>query len=103
MITTQEIYAHLRTMTKEELTELNHAVVHEVKWKRKQDTADKKRTLKVGMKVSWNGKHGYTTGKITDLRRTKADVLADDGQRWECSISMLTKLPTFDPSTGVFE
>ena len=33
MITTQEIYAHLRTMTKDELIELNNAVVHEVKWK----------------------------------------------------------------------
>ena len=112
MISTQEIYAHLNTMTKDELLQLNNAVVHEVKWKRKQETADKKKTLKVGMRVWWDGKKGYNTGMITDMRITKADVIADDGARYECPITMLNKLvikatvkktPEFNPATGEFE
>tara|TARA_R100000908_G_C3756324_1_gene151022 strand:- start:1545 stop:1865 length:321 start_codon:yes stop_codon:yes gene_type:complete len=106
MMKTEEIYAHLRTMTREELIELNNAVVHEVKWKRKQDTADKKRTLKVGMRVWYDGKHGYTEGTITELRRTKASVVTDDGQGWNCPITILNQLvekKTFNPATGEFE
>ena len=112
MITTQEIYAHLNTMTKDELLQLNNAVVHEVKWKRKQETADKKKTLKVGMRVWWDGKKGFNTGMITDIRITKADVIADDGARYECPITMLNELvikvtvkktPEFNPATGEFE
>ena len=110
MITTQEIYAHLRTMTKDELIELNNAVVHEVKWKRKQDTAEKKKTLKVGMRVWYNGKYGYTEAMITDIRVSKADVITDDGDMYECHISMLNELvikvtvnKTFNVDTGEFE
>ena len=112
MITTEEIYMKLKTMDKDELIELNNAVVHEVKWKRKQEVADKKRTLKVGMRVWYDGKHGFTKGTITDLRRTKADVVTDDGQKWNCPISMLNKLgpatkvfgnKSFNPTTGEFE
>tara|TARA_R110000803_G_scaffold180799_2_gene243225 strand:+ start:1183 stop:1521 length:339 start_codon:yes stop_codon:yes gene_type:complete len=112
MITTQEIYAHLNTMTKDELLQLNNAVVHEVKWKRKQETADKKKTLKVGMRVWWDGKKGFNTGMITDIRITKADVIADEGTRYECPIAMLNELvinvtvkktPEFNTATGEFE
>jgi len=106
MITTEEIYMKLRTMDRDELIELNNAIVHEVKWKRKQDIADKKRTLKVNMRVWYDGKHGYTEGTITDLRRTKADVIADDGARYECPITMLNEVvekKSFNPATGEFE
>ena len=110
MITTQEIYAHLRTMTKDELIELNNAVVHEVKWKRKQDTAEKKKRFKVGMRVSWYGKHGYDEGVLTDIRKTQASVITDDGKAYRCPISMLNELvikvtvnKTFNVNTGEFE
>ena len=102
MIQPTDIYQHLDSFSIDELRDLNEAVVHTIKAKRQQQSAIKKLSLRVGDKVSWDGRKGHKEGTITKINRTKC-VVKEEGafSSWTVPISMLNKMePVFDPNTG---
>ena len=105
----QDIYSSLDTMSVDDLRDLNSAVVHTIKAKRKQQAQIKKLSLKVGDMVSFNGKKGEVVkGEIAEIKRTKAIVRQDNAlrSRWNVPIAMLNKIEKktkFNIHTGEWE
>ena len=63
----QDIYQNLDSFSIDDLRDLNEAVVHTIKAKRQQQSAIKKLSLRVGDKVSWDGRKGYKEGTIIKI------------------------------------
>ena len=98
----QDIYQNLDSFSIDDLRDLNDAVFHTIKAKRQQQSAIKKLSLRVGDKVSWDGRKGYKEGTIIKINRTRCDVSEKGAfSSWAVPISMLNKMePVFDPNTG---
>ena len=105
----QDIYSSLDTMSVDDLRDLNSAVVHTIKAKRKQQAQIKKLSLKVGDMVSFKGKNGeILKGEIDEIKISRAFVRQDNAlrSRWDVPIAILNKIEKkkkFNIHTGEWE
>ena len=106
----QDIYSSLDTMSVDDLRDLNSAVVHTIKAKRKQQAQIKKLSLKVGDLVQFKGKKGEIhRGVIEEFKISRAFVRQDDAlrSRWDVPIATLNKIEKkkkkFNLLTGEWE
>ena len=77
-------------MTEELSLDDHRKIVAAVNSCHKRRQAAAKRSLAVGDKVTWASKFGYPmTGTITEIRRTRAAVTANGGDRWSVSLTLL--------------
>ena len=80
-------------MNESELHDLNRAVIMQIKDRRNRDARQKRCTLKVGDKVCWTGRNGYTEGTIRRVKRKKAIVevlnIGKNGSSWDVPLNML--------------
>ena len=72
-----------------ELRQLNAAVVEQIKYKRDIESSLKRSSLSVGDKVTWTGRHGFTTGVINKVNRKNAKVMTEAGP-WSVPLTMLS-------------
>ncbi len=87
------ILNELHTLNGDQLRSLNRAVCNQMSSIRDRDSALKRRTLRAGDKVSWNGREGYTEGTIVRVKRKKAICAvgtAFSGRNWDVPLNMLT-------------
>ena len=103
-----EIYNELDAMSIDDLRDLNEAVVHTIKHKRKFEAMIKKAQLNEGDKVWWvsNKKNNRRyDGIILKVNRTKCKILADTGEHLTVPMTMLNPKidKKFNPNTGGFE
>ena len=87
-----EIMNNLNDLEEAELRALNHAVISQMKAIRNRESALKRRTLRAGDKVSWDGRYGYTEGTIVRVKRKKAICDVGSGRNWDVPLNMLTAL-----------
>ncbi len=86
------ISTELPTLTETQLRTLNRLVIDQLKSIRDIEAAEKRRVLRAGDKVSWNGRRGYTEGTIVRVKRKKAIVDVGYGRNWDVPLSMLTSV-----------
>ena len=86
------ILNELHTLNGDQLRSLNRAVCNQMSSIRDRDSALKRRTLRAGDKVSWNGRGGYTEGTIVRVKRKKAICESRAGRNWDVPLSMLTAI-----------
>jgi len=90
-ITKDQILSSLHTLSIEDIREINQAAYAIAKSYREVEAAMAKRSLRVGMKVSWNGKHGYNIGKILKVNRSRC-VIETGTQKWTVPMTMLQEI-----------
>jgi hypothetical protein len=80
-------------MNESELHDLNRAVCMQIKDYQNRDAREKRSAFKVGDKVSWTGRNGYTEGTIRRVKRKKAIVevlnVGKYGSSWDVPLNML--------------
>jgi hypothetical protein len=90
------ILNELHTLDGDQLRSLNRAVCNLMAAGRDRDSALKRRTLRAGDQVSWNGRNGYTEGTIVRVKRKKAicAVTGDpySNRNWDVPLNMLTAI-----------
>ena len=86
------ILNELHTLNGDQLRSLNRAVCNQMASIRDRDSALKRRTLREGDKVSWNGRGGYTEGTVVRIKRKKAICDVGSGRNWDVPLSMLTAI-----------
>jgi len=86
------IISELHNLDSNQLRVLNSAVCNQLSAIRDRDSALKRRTLRAGDKVSWNGRGGYTEGTIVRVKRKKAICDVGHGRNWDVPLSMLTAI-----------
>ena len=86
------ILNELHTLNGDQLRSLNRAVCDQMSSIRDRDSALKRRTLRAGDQVSWNGRGGYTEGTIVRVKRKKAICDVGTGRNWDVPLSMLTAI-----------
>ena len=84
-----KILNNLNDFTDAELRTINTAVVDQLKANRNREACLKRHTLKVGDRVTWDGRNGHTEGTIVRIKRKKAICSARYGT-WDVPLSMLT-------------
>lgn len=103
------LLTELAGMSIAELREVNALAVDLIKNKRKLEGAIIKANMKVGDKVKWTGRDGEEhTGTISKMNRTKAQVDQQDIQGrgslvWTIPFTVLSKVESFNPTTGEWE
>jgi hypothetical protein len=85
-----EIMNNLSDLNEPELRALNKAVIDRMKSLRNREAALKRRTLRAGDRVSWDGRRGYTEGTIVRVKRKKAICDVGSGRNWDVPLNMLT-------------
>ena len=90
--TLARISTELPTLTETQLRTLNRLVIDQLKSIRDIEAAEKRRVLRAGDKVSWDGRRGYTEGTIVRVKRKKAIVDVGYGRNWDVPLSMLTSV-----------
>ena len=78
------------TMTESELSNLNRAVITELKARRSAEASRKRFLFSAGDKVSYSGRNGYTEGTIVRVKRKKAIVNVAGSGNWDVPIAMLS-------------
>ena len=78
------------TMTESELSDLNRAVITELKARRSAEASRKRFLFKSGDKVSYSGRNGYTEGTIVRVKRKKAIVNVPGSGNWDVPLAMLS-------------
>ncbi|MDP6494451.1 MAG: hypothetical protein QGI09_03310 [Dehalococcoidia bacterium] len=86
------ILNELHTLNGDQLRSLNRAVCNQLTSIRDRDSAIKRRTLRAGDMVSWNGRNGYTEGTIVRVKRKKAICDVGTGRNWDVPLNMLTAI-----------
>lgn len=86
----QEIENQLRSLSLEELKELNSSVVDNIKFMQKREGEQVKRSLLVGSRVQFTKRNGdVIEGELVKKNRTKA-VVRVDYTNWTVPFSMLS-------------
>ena len=78
--------------TMEELTELIEFINMKQKSLKSEVRAKVKASVKVGSRVKVNAPGKVMTGRVLEMKRTKAIVEDLNGSRWNCPITMLQAL-----------
>ena len=82
-----EAFNMISGMTEAELHDLNRAVCMQIKDRQNRAAREKRSLFKVGDKVSWSGRNGYTEGTIVRVKRKKA--ICWNGHNWDVPLNML--------------
>ena len=88
-----ELYGKLGSLSEQELQQLNRAVIHELKHKRRAKSALAKSMFSAGDRVGFgdlyaNGKRSYKEGDVVAIKRTRAQVRVA-GITWTVPLNML--------------
>jgi len=91
--TVKDVIEDLGQFTDEELRAINDAVIRQLKFNRSCKADAARHVFKAGDRVSFNGRSGLTEGTIVRVKRKKAIVFVDKGQRpgnWDVPLGMLS-------------
>ena len=88
-----ELYGKIRSLTEQELLQLNAAIVHELKHKRRARSAAAKSLFNIGDTVSFGeiggrGKRAFKEGEVVAIKRTRAQIRVR-GITWTVPLNML--------------
>ena len=96
---TDSLILEVNALTEEELIELNHAVIRNIKAIRTRRADTVKFSLNVGDRVTFTGRNKGrgaarfpVTGVITKIKRKRAEVRAPNGVTWNVNFSQLTRV-----------
>jgi hypothetical protein len=85
-----KILNDLNKFTEAELHTVNGHVIDLLKSLRNREEGLKRRTLKAGDRVMWNGRNGHTEGTIVRVKRKKAICSVGHGRNWDVPLTMLS-------------
>jgi len=85
-----KILNDLNKFTEAELRTVNGHVIDLLKSLRNREAGLKRRTLKTGDRVTWNGRNGHTEGTIVRVKRKKAICSVGHGRNWDVPLTMLS-------------
>jgi hypothetical protein len=88
-INVNEIIGSLHAMDHADVRRINQAAYEILKQTRSAANRAAKSKLHVGDKVSWSGRHGYQTGTITRVNRTRCVVDSGGYRNWTVPMTML--------------
>ena len=80
----------ISNLTEAELSDLNRAVITELKARRSLEASRKRFIFKTGDHVSFSGRRGYTEGTIVRVKRKKAIVNVAGSGNWDVPLNMLS-------------
>ena len=96
---TDSLILEVNALTEEELIELNHAVIRNIKAIRTRRADSIKFSLNVGDQVTFTGRQRGrggarfpVTGVITKIKRKRAEVRSSNGTNWNVNFSQLTRV-----------
>ena len=75
----------------EELMELNHHVVDQIKFLETVRTHEQMMTFEPGSRVSFESKYGRQTGTLIKFNKKTVTVITDNQHRWNVSPHLLRK------------
>jgi len=91
-LTADQIISAIANLSSADVRRVNAASYAMAVSKGRFDAAVKKDKLKVGMKVCWTGKNGYTTGTIFKVNRVKCIVETSNNGKWTIPMTMLSEV-----------
>ena len=82
----------------EELMELNHYVVEQIRFLETVHTHEQMMEFEPGSRVSFESKYGRQTGTLIKFNRKTVTVVTDNGQKWNISPHLLSPVKDAKPT-----
>lgn len=85
-------------LTAEDLVALNHRIVERLKFLDTMQAHRDMMAFNIGSRVSFDSRQGRQLGTLTKFNRKTVTIITDNGQRWNISPHLLSKVKDAKPT-----